>query len=142
MTEDLPITIHINSELQEMFSTIIPVCNKLAAQFNFQTLTANWYGDEEYILSIALALETPVSFSQQHDSLQSVNGNKQTIKKFSDDVFYTMNDEKQQLHCYISMTTSELELLELQPKVLTGLIQTKLHKILNLIAQAQSFPQI
>ena len=67
MTVSLPISIHVCENLIEQFSKIMSVCNKLEAQLNFQTMTANWYGDEDNILLVRLCLETPQSFflSQQ-----------------------------------------------------------------------------
>lgn len=142
MTEALPITIKINDGLLNKFSKIKSVTNKLEAQFNFQTLTANWYGDEDNILAIELDLETPVSFKQRQEELNKLSGNEFTISHFSDDVICCFNEGGQQLLCAIAITTSELELLTLQPKVLTGFIRTKLHKILNLIAQQKFLPSI
>ena len=142
MTEQLPITITINSELLDTFSKIQSVCNKLEAQFNFQTLTANWYGDEENILTIQLSLETPTSFRVRQDELQNIASHEIAVKHFSDDVVSSMSNTEQQLHCYIAMTTSELDLLIAQPKLLAGFIQIKLHKVLNLIAEKQSLAQI
>ncbi len=61
MIEALPITITINDDLLNKFPKIKSISSKLEAQFNFHTLTANWYGDEENILLIKLALEMPSS---------------------------------------------------------------------------------
>jgi hypothetical protein len=49
MTEKLPIAIMPSNDLMAKFKQIKSVSNKLEAQFNFQTLTANWYGDENTI---------------------------------------------------------------------------------------------
>jgi hypothetical protein len=142
MTEQLPIIININYELLEKFSKIEVVCNKLEAQFNFQTLTANWYGNEESILTIQLMLETPASFIKRNNELQSFICNSISVTSFSDDVVCSMNDIKHQLYCYIAMTSAELDLLELQPKLLTSLIQVKLYKVLSLIAEQESLTKI
>jgi hypothetical protein len=142
MTEVLPITITVNKDLLAKFSKIKSVSNKLAAQFNFQTLTANWYSDEEDILIIQLSLETPTSFEQCKGALAKLSGSEIIISHFSDDVFCCFNKVDQQLLCTIAITASELDLLTLQPRLLAGYIQAKLYKVLNLIAQQQSFTRI
>lgn len=142
MIETLPITIRINDDLLETFSKIKSLTNKLEAQFNFQTLTANWYGDEDDILVIQLCLETPTNFEQYKQGLDKLLDREVVISHFSDDVVCCFNEGEQQLLCTIAMTTSELDLLILQPKLLAGYIQAKLHKVLNLIAQQQSLTSI
>ncbi len=142
MSETLPITINVNKALLDKFITIKSVSNKLEAQFNFQTLTANWYGDEEDILTIQLSLETPVSFEEFKDTLGKLSGSGVNISHFSDDVICCFNEGEQQLLCTIAITTSELDLLALQPALLAGYIQAKLRKVLNLIALQQSLTSI
>lgn len=142
MTEQLPITISIHHELIERFSKIKSVCNKLEAQFNFQTLTANWYGDEDNILSIQLFLETSCSLLDRQNEFNKFNDSNILIKQFSDDVLYCVNDIALQVDCLVAMTDSELELIAEQPKLLVSLIQIKLQKVLNLIAEQRSLTRI
>lgn len=142
MTEQLPITINIDNDLVDKFPKIKSVINKLEAQFNFHTLTANWYGDEEHILLIQLALETPVSFSQHQEELKLLELEKLNVSHFSDDVICRVNYIEQQLLCNIAITESELALLDQQPKLLAGYLQAKLRKVLNLIAEQQSLASI
>jgi len=132
MTEQLPISIHIDTELKQKFDKITSVCNKLEAQFNFQTMTANWYGDENNILFVQLCFESPQNFTLQHKA-QSLH----VIENYSDDAFsYYENSEKEQrLICHIALTDSELTMLNQQNKLLSGLLQVKLQKVLNLIAK-------
>lgn len=142
MTEQLPITINIHHALIERFSKIKSVCNKLEAQFNFQTLTASWYGDEDNILSIQLFLETTSSLLDRNNALNKLNSVNTLIKQFSDDVICCINDIELQLDCFVAMTESELALIQSQPKLLAGLIQVKLKKVLNLIAEQRSLTKI
>lgn len=142
MTETLPITITVNKALLDKFINIKSVSNKLEAQFNFQTLTANWYGDEEDILTVQLSLETPASFEQRKETLSKSSDDSVNISHFSDDVICCFNEGQQQLHCTIAITKSELDLLVSQPALLAGYIQAKLRKVLNLIAQQQSLASI
>ena len=128
MTEQLPISIGLSIELIEKFSKIKSLSNKLEAQFNFQTLTAGWYGDEENIIAIELVLQTPEDFAfQQQQKLQG------RYHQFADDVFSYHNQDENQLTCYIAITASELVLLEQQARLLPGYIQAKIHKVLTLI---------
>lgn len=145
MNDQLPISIKVHHDLIAEFSRIQSVCNKLEAQLNFQTLTANWYGDEETILTIQLFLESTDSFIKCQSELLEHNKLKHSdkiIKQFSDDVICGINETALQLQCFVAMTESELELLTLQPKLLAGLIQAKLTKVLNLIAEQQSLTKI
>jgi len=142
MNETLPITINVNKALLEKFINIKSVSNKLEAQFNFQTLTANWYGDEEKVLTIQLFLETLESFEQGKKALDNLSGHNVSVSHFSDDVVCCFNESDYQLHCTIAITTKEMSLLTSQPNLLTGYIQAKLRKVLNLIAQQQSLASI
>jgi len=142
MTQALPLTIEAHSELLDKFSRLKSVTNKLEAQFNFHTLTANWYGDEDEILIIQLFLETPVSFNICQGEMERLLPSEVIISHFSDDVISCFNERAQQIRCIIAITETELELLILQPKLLTNFIQAKIHKVLNLIAQQQSLPSI
>jgi hypothetical protein len=142
MTEILPITISVDAELAKQLTKLTSVTNKLEAQFNFQALTANWFGDEDNILVIQLYLETPITF------IFNTNVQKNTIKgsiyesRFSDDVVCYFNQDEKLLRSYIAFTDSELALLTEQPKLLVGFIETKCRKVLNLIAQQQSLNSI
>jgi len=136
MTEQLPISIQASNDLTAKFNKIKSVTNKLEAQFNFQTLTASWYGDEENILLINLYLETIEVFKTERS--KSHQGN---ISLFSDDVFSVYQKEKPQINCFIAITPAELLLLEQQEKLLAKYLHAKLHKVLNLIAgELKLFP--
>jgi hypothetical protein len=138
MTEQLPISIYVCDDLTKQFVNINSITNKLAAQFNFQAMTANWYGDEDNILFIQLLLETPQRFTIQKENKKEQQ-QKQQLKAFkthSDDVFSFIDDkEPQQLICVIAITEFEQTLLEQQAKLLCGLLQIKLQKVLNIIAK-------
>ncbi len=131
MTEQLPISIHVCDDFKQQFKKAISICNKFEAQFNFQTMTANWYDDENNILFLQLYLETPKNFTKQQTLMK-----KMDIKTYSDDVFsyYKNKKNEQKLLCHIAITDSELALLSQQNKLLAGLLQVKLKKVLNLIA--------
>jgi hypothetical protein len=131
MTEELPISIHICDELVHQFSKITSVCNKLEAQFNFQTMTANWYNDEDNLLRVTLSFQT-----QQKFALYKNKKSQCMIDNHSDDVFsyYDISEKKQGIVCYIAITSTELSMLIQQQKLLSGLLNIKLHKVLNIIA--------
>ncbi|MFT5297408.1 MAG: hypothetical protein ACI9YH_003440 [Colwellia sp.] len=136
MTEQLPISIQPSNDLSAKFNKIKSVTNKLEAQFNFQTLTASWYGDEDNILLINLYLETIDVFNTEKS--KSHEGN---ISLFSDDVFSVYQKDKPQINCFIAITPAELILLEQQEKLLPKYLHAKLHKVLNLIAgELKLFP--
>lgn len=142
MTDELPITIKVDSNLLSKFCKLKSISNKLEAQFNFHTLAANWYGDEDNILLIQLLVATPLIFSQRQAEMQQLEHGDVQISHFSDDVICAFNDVEQQLLCHIAITDSELDLLESQPKILAGFLHAKLNKVLNLIAKQQSLPSI
>jgi len=139
MTEQLPISIYVCDDLTQQWVNINSITNKLAAQFNFQAMTANWYGDEDTILYIQLGLETPQRFANQKQQTKQVK----TFKVHSDDVFSFIDDnEPQQLICTIAITESEQNLVNKQVKVLGGLLQIKLQKVLNIIAKQLNLKSI
>lgn len=144
MTELLPITITPCGELTFQFDNIKSVTNKLEAEFNFHTMTANWYGDEEDIIFIHLHLNSPPSFIQQQEIKQQAASQHQEVTIFSDDVFsyYQPESQTKQLICHIAITATELVLLEQQNKLLAALLQIKLQKVLNLIADQLILPAI
>lgn len=131
MTEPLPISIHVCDDLKQQFIKLTSASNKLEAQFNFQTMTANWYSDEDNILFVQLHLETPQSFVAQQQAQQC------ELTIISDDVFsfYDKGCAAQLLICHIAITDAELALLKQQEQLLVALIQVKLKKVLNLIGK-------
>ena len=136
MTEQLPISIQPSNDLTVKFSKIKAITNKLEAQFNFQTLTASWYGDEENILLINLYLETIEYFDSEKSK-----SHQGKISFFSDDVFSVYQEEQPQINCFIAITPAELTLLAQQDKLLPKYLHAKLHKVLNLIAgELKLFP--
>jgi len=132
MTEQLPISIYTCDDLMQQFAKITSVCSRLEAQFNFQTMTANWYGDEDNIMFIKIHIETPQSFV-----LRKNNQSQASAKNYSDDAFsyFDNSKKKQTLICYIAITHTELTLLNKQKNLLAGLLNIKLQKVLNLIAK-------
>jgi hypothetical protein len=141
MTEKLPISINVCDDLAEQLLTIQSVMNKLAAQFNFQAMTANWYGDEDAIIYIQLSIETPQRFTNQKENQQTQQAKEFVIH--SDDVF-SFVDEKQppQLNCIIAITELEQSLLNENAKILGSFLQMKLQKVLNIIANKLSLKPI
>ncbi len=139
MMEQLPISIHVCDDLKQQFVKIQSASNKFEAQFNFQTMTANWYADEDNILFIQLHLETAQSFVEQKKAQQP-----HEINIFSDDVFSfnKKGDQTQLLICYIAITDSEIVLLSQQNQILVALLKVKLQKVLNLIAKQLNLPLI
>jgi hypothetical protein len=132
LTEKLPITIDVCDYLNQQFSKINSICNKLEAQFNFQTMRANWYSDEDNVLCVRLFVETPKSYDIHIKSQL-----EHSIHNYSDDVFrfYRSNEDKHELNCYIAITDIELSLLDKKNEILSALLNIKLKKVINLIAK-------
>jgi len=131
MIEQLPIAINASNELLTIFPQLNAVTNRLEAQFNFQSMLANWYGDEENVVLINMQLQTPVNYRELH--LKHKDQPKFTL--FSDDVFSITEEQGKPLLCIVAITNSELALLGTQEKLLAPYLQKKLHKVLNLIAE-------
>lgn len=128
MTESLPISITSEAGVTELFPKIAGILNKLEAQLNFQSLTAGWYGDEENILTISIALVLPQSFTEQSAKLS----NKQLP---ADDVAFSIDTINVDL--LVAITQQEQAIITEQPKLLQRLIQLKLIKATNLVAEKQ-----
>jgi len=142
MIESLPISIHVCDDLKRQFRLLTSASNKFEAQYNFQTMTANWYGNEDNIFFVQLHLETPQSFIAQKKVQQQAQ--QQELNTFSDDVFsfYKKDDKEQLFICHIAITDTELALLNQQSQLLVTLLQIKLEKVLNLIAKQLNLPTI
>jgi hypothetical protein len=128
--EPLPITIESSNELTTQFSHLVSISNRLEAQINFQTMTANWYSTEENILYIQLNLVT----QEELDSYK-IKYDTDFLKTAADDIFANYQAEKNHLQCFIAITAAELTLLHQQKKLLTGYIKLKIVKVINLIAK-------
>ena len=138
MTEQLPISITLSEQLISVCpNNITSAVIRLEAQLNFQTMLANWYGDEESLINIELILLDSEGFITTKSSLVDLA----KAKQFSDDVLFIANNLSL-LSCYIAITESELVLLTEQPKLSTPFLQAKLTKVLTLIAKQQNFPEL
>ena len=127
--EQLPISIQPCDELIVTFPKIRSVTNKLEAQFNFQTLTAGWYGEEDNILRLNLRLESPLSFLFRQSQAKEAK-----IIQYADDAFSFFDENQNIINCFIVFTQSEITLIEANKILLNGILQAKTHKILNRIA--------
>ena len=97
--------------------------------------------DEDTILYIQLQLETAQSFANKKEKQQLKP--LKAFKIHSDDVFSFINDnEPPQLTCTIAITESEQSLVNKQVKILGGLLQIKLQKVLNIIAKQLNLKSI
>lgn len=134
LDDELPIKINVSDELSqylpESFKRIKSTCNKLSAQLNFQTMTANWYNDERKIITITLELTSPKTY--QHLLNQQ---KKSTIKVFSDDVFLINNNNDKPIYSvFVALTTKEQTLINTHPALSYPLIDKKFTKVINLLA--------
>ncbi|WP_259365511.1 hypothetical protein [Colwellia sp. BRX10-3] len=135
MTESLPISIQVNDDLVTEIKNIASVSNKLEAQLNFHTMTANWYNDEEHILLINFYLISMSEFSSAITQADSVD-----VETLADDVL--LSSKNSLLDCHVAITPAELILIKQQPKLLSGYLAKKLTKVLNLIADRQKLTHI
>ena len=137
MTEQLPISIQVSDDLIVEISHIAAISNKLEAQLNFQTMTANWYGDEDNMLRLNFFLLC-VNELEHHEK----HGSNDLKKEFlADDVMITSSLAKR-VDCHVAITESELLLLQQTPKLLSGYLGKKLTKVLNLLAERYDLEKI
>lgn len=141
MTEKLPISIQVSDELTVKIKNLAAISNKLEAQLNFHTMTANWYGEEENILLINFYLVTAEEFDSNFD-INNKNQEGYLDKEFLADDVFMLSSSNKLLDCHVAITASELLLLQKNPKLLAGYLGKKLTKVLNLIAQRQGFEKI
>lgn len=137
MTEQLPISIQVSDDLIVEISHIAAISNKLEAQLNFHTMTANWYGDEDNMLEINFFLLC-VNELEHHEKSSGSDFNNEFL---ADDVMITSPLDKL-VDCYVAITESELLLLQKTPKLLSGYLGKKLTKVLNLIAERYDLEKI
>ena len=131
----LPITISVSNELLALIPRLQSVSNKFAAQLNFHTMLANWYGDEDNILDINLQLLTR---EQLNVKVKQLDLAQEQVEKLSDDVLLITCHERL-YEVYIAITDKELALLQQSSAILPEYLKTKLTKILNLIAKKKNF---
>ncbi len=136
MTETLPITIKSSDDLIDQISNIASICNKLEAQLNFHTMTANWYGEEENVLLINFQL---ISINEYNHPTSSAN---QVFEEALADDVRLLSSTNDLVDCQVAITLAEFELIKQQPKILSGYLAKKLTKILNLIADKYQLEQI
>jgi len=135
MTETLPIAIQVSDALVAEIENIASVSNKLEAQLNFHTMTANWYSDEANILMINFYLISISELKNVTTHVGSVD-----LVSLADDVL--LHSKNSLLDCHVAITPAESVLIEQQPKLLSGYLAKKLTKVLNLIADRQKFVHI
>jgi hypothetical protein len=128
MEDALPIKITSSASLLTRYIKLGSLVNKQEAQTNFQTLTAGWYEDEATITNIIITLVNHDEYIQQ---LTIDNCGDKT--EISDDVILYVDNTF--ISCFIAVTTSEIELLDKQPKILSGYISMKVKKVINEIAE-------
>lgn len=135
MNETLPISIKVSDALAAEVHNILSISNKLSAQLNFHTMTANWYGDEENIMLINFYLVTYIELSHPTTSNEKID-----VEKLADDVELSSNSNF--FDCHVAITEAELALITKQPKLLSGYLAKKLTKVLNLIADKRQLIHI
>lgn len=136
MTETLPITIKSSDDLIDQISNIASICNKLEAQLNFHTMTANWYGEEENVLLINFQL---ISINEYNHTTSTAA--KVSVEALADDV-RLLSSTNDLVDCQVAITLAEFELVKQQPKILSGYLAKKLTKVLNLIADKYQLEHI
>lgn len=131
MENDLPIKITASQSLLTRFSKLNGVINKQEAQINFQTLAADWYEDEKNITTIEIYLVCTEELQQQ---LTIENLGEQN--EIADDVVSYVNGNN--IMCFIAITDLEAQLLDKEPKLLSGYLTMKIKKVINEIADKQN----
>ncbi|GLX79869.1 hypothetical protein tinsulaeT_32090 [Thalassotalea insulae] len=134
---ELPLSIEVTSELLAAQQTLTGLSNKLEALFNFRTMTAGWYGDEDCILRIRLSLETQQTLTLARADVTEL----QELTELSDDVFVVFDSNNLDISANIALTDKELVLIEQTAQLLQPLLDKKIVKTLNFIAEQQKlFP--
>jgi len=127
---DLPVQINANQTLLARYNKLRGVLNKQEAHINFQTLAAGWYEDESRITVVEIFIVDITSFQKQL-SVEHLE-NKYMI---ADDV--VMYSHNAQVNCFIAVTDSETQLLDKEPKLLSGYLAIKIKKVMNEVANQQ-----
>jgi len=129
MNNELPITIKASHVLTAEFVKLASILNKHEAHFNFQTLAAGWYEDEDNILSVELLFVSIEEFEKQV-TIENLG----EITEISDDVLSYFDQNKNRITCFVAITLSETTLMLARPKLLSGYTKTKLAKVMNCLA--------
>ena len=135
MTEQLP----SSNALKALYPKFPATTNKLEAQFNFQTMTANWYGDEDNLLELNINILLPIEYN---DYLAKAESAKLTHTIFADDVFSQNKEKHNQVEAFLALTEKEQTLIEQHNKLLHVIVEKKIRIVLNLIAKSLSITKI
>ncbi|WP_448548505.1 hypothetical protein [Thalassotalea fusca] len=132
----LPIQISATTSLQQAFKPLNRVLLTTEAQLNFQSMTAGWYGDEDNILNIQITLQNTQEFSEQvqREYLNEI------VTLYADDVQSVATQDKLAFYIYIAVTEKEQVLFTQHHKLIEKICQTKIRKVINLIASDLSLP--
>lgn len=140
--EQLPISIKLGNSLTTTFPKLVSICERLAAQLNFQTMTCGWFGDEDDILTIVFSVDISSQYDNQKCLYQAEADDENQFVSLSDDVCYSFKKQVNYLNVLIAITENELEFLKQNEKVLKKYTEKKLVKVINLVADKLTLTQI
>lgn len=129
MTNDLPISINASDVLTTKFIKLVSTLIKHEAHFNFHTLAAGWYENENSILEIEFLVVSLEEFTKH-----TIIDNQGDSTEIADDVLSYFDPQKNKVMCFVAITESESALLQQEQKLLTSYTKAKLMKALNCIA--------
>lgn len=139
MTEQLPITLQVSNAVKALYPKLSATTNKLEAQFNFQTMTANWYGDEDSLLELNINILLPIEYNEYRVKAEDA---KLIHTIFADDVFSQIKEKHNQIEAFLALTEKEQTLVEQHNKLLSIIVEKKIKIVLNLIAESLSITKI
>lgn len=136
LDQDLPIKV----KTQDLFETGDKasgyLLSKLEAWVNFQTLAANWFADEDFIIDLTMTLLPETSFLD----LQVDSTLWQTIQLASFTAVYMK--QQRSVQAYIMLSNDELNTAMTQSAKVESLMQDKLRIMTNIAAKSFSLPSI
>ena len=133
----LPISMNVSPHLNVQFVKLTSILSKLEAQFNFRTMTAGWYGDEEAIHTFSIHILTPSEYSVEYKT-HVVD----QLTSHADDAFSCFNGAQNGTHCFLSITENEQILFSEHPAIISKLIEKKVEKLLNSLSSQYSLSTI
>lgn len=135
VNESLPISLMVESTTRNLLPKIDAIASKLEAKLNFVAMTAGWFGDPED--------EIHWHFDINCRSVEQVELNfSNEVEQLADDVIISFDSKANRYNCFMQLTANEIDLSLAKAAVLPVLLDKKITKILNVVAERHQLTPI
>ncbi len=140
MFDALPITLSVQAELAADMPAGKKLVEQLEAWLNFETLKANWFGNETNTLSCVFLLLSEQSFAKTHQQIQP----QLELWQVNDESGYMIKQAKntKKVKAVLKLSDATLEAAKTTPAIIDIELRQLLTKVLNAIAQNNQLDKV